>query len=137
MLDGSEVGSGLILAGTNCTVRGLVLNNFTQAVRIANSDDTVEGNFIGLDNTGSYASIGSYEAFGIICFSESNVGGILIGGSSPDARNVIAGFEANIELIGAVTVAVTGNYIGTNAAGTALPIDISSTTAYSAEGVGV
>ena len=121
-------GAGLVIAGTNCTVRGLAIDNFNNSVFILNSDDNVQGNFIGLDNTGSYASSGN-GFYGIEVYSLSNGGAILIGGSTPDARNVIAGFAINIEIIVGPTV-VQGNYVGTNAAGTAMPNGITSTEYY-------
>ncbi len=79
----------------------------------------IQGNFIGTDVTGN-ASIsngtppgGSSE--GILSFAA----GAMIGGTIPEARNVVSGnFGTGIQVQGLSTT-VRGNYLGTNSAGTA------------------
>lgn len=123
-LDGTFAGAtatGLRLSGAGAsgsTIRGLVINRFSdEGIEVSNADDvTIQGNFIGTDATGSVAA--GNGGHGI----EINTGstGVLVGGSMPDARNVISGNTADgLHIADAGTVAVVlGNFIGTDAAGT-------------------
>ena len=82
------------------------------------SGTTIEGNFIGLNASGS-ANIGN-GADGIEVRGDNNV----IGGTTPEARNVIASSSfANITIDNATDPAVgnivQGNFIGTDPTGTA------------------
>ena len=84
----------------------------------AASDETVQGNYIGTDVTGSLA-VSTTTPAGIYFESGS---GNSIGGSVAGAGNVISGNAlAGVEFTGAGTTdnLVQGNLIGTNAAGTA------------------
>ncbi len=111
-----------ITAG-NSTVRGLVINNFIGngsdiAITLqTNGGNTVVGCFLGLTADGTAAA--RNRDFGIdIESSPSNT----IGGTTPAARNVIAGNNTQIFVNGNASSGTTiqGNYIGTNAAGTAV-----------------
>ncbi len=84
-------------------------------------DNIIEGNFIGT-NAGGTTDLGNAES-GIAVNGASNN---LIGGSQPSARNLIAGNGTAGVLIFSTVVGVTasaniveGNYIGTDATGTA------------------
>jgi hypothetical protein len=136
VLDGSSGGDipGLGIGGSNCTVRGLVIDNCDPGISIYHltsgpSGNVVQGNYIGLDASGSIALSGPQVASLGITVASS---GGLIGGTTPAARNVIAGYLVNIELTVGTGVVVSynnvvqGNYIGTNAAGTAVPAGIAS-----------
>ncbi|MEO8611820.1 MAG: choice-of-anchor Q domain-containing protein [Chloroflexota bacterium] len=129
-LDGTLVGSsknGLTIDGGNSTVRGLVINRFAQyGILIeTNGGNTIQGNYIGTDITGNIARGNGYASLsvgvGIFVTSGSN----LFGGVTSAARNVISGNTANggagIGLFGsdASSNTIQGNYIGTNASGTA------------------
>jgi len=94
-LDGLSAGSfshGLTIFGSNNTVRGLSITRFgttsSDGISInANADNnTIEGNLIGLNPTGSTVDHGNARN-GITITSAS---GNLIGGSTPAARNVIS-----------------------------------------------
>ena len=134
-LDGTSAGDteGVLLAASNCTIKGLVINRFSGGgilIYPSTSGNVVEGNFIGTEADGATLPTARPLAFGVAIDEGSNN---TIGGTSPEARNVISGavndgvngFTGSgvyIQGAGATGNKVTGNYIGTNAAGTsALP----------------
>jgi hypothetical protein len=107
---------GLNISGGNSVVRGLVINEFSSGIFLTqNGGNTIEGNFIGTNQTGDARR--ANESYGIKI--EFNSLGNLIGGTTPAARNVISGNGQGININHSSTITVQGNYIGTNAAGTA------------------
>ena len=72
----------------------------------------IAGNYIGMDPTGTIALSSANQ--GIDLGSD-----VTVGGTDAVQRNVIAGFTYGIHLDGAANSAILGNYIGTNATGTA------------------
>ncbi|MEW6207232.1 MAG: FG-GAP-like repeat-containing protein [Acidobacteriota bacterium] len=146
-LNGTVVTSrvaGLFITAGNTVVRGLVINRFANPSRIpfgnffmhqiflgGGGGNIIEGNFIGLDITGTQRVLGDS---GISICSSNN----LIGGTVESARNVISmvgypvfdiptGIGVEIALESATGNQVKGNYLGTNANGTAatgLPTDV-------------
>ncbi len=132
----SAQSSGLTLVGTGpnspgSTIRGLVINRFrgdfyNAGIFIRSDNNVVAGNFIGTDPTGN-TPLGNNT--GVRVGTGANN---LIGGTTPAARNLISG-HAQGGNAGNITVensfgatappptgtAIRGNYIGTNAAGTA------------------
>ena len=114
-IDGSLTTSatGIKVENGGTTIRGLVINRFDFAgVSLSGDSNSVQGNYLGTDPTGSLAR--GNERFGVIVGNSS-----LIGGTSAAARNVIsANGETGIFLSGASNV-IQGNYIGTDASGTA------------------
>lgn len=109
-----------VIGGTTPAARNLISGNNEDGVDIDgifSNANLIQGNLIGVDITGNN---GLSNADGIDM--ESGASGTLIGGSTPAARNVISGNnESGIEAGGAgtVNIVIQGNYIGTNAAGTA------------------
>ena len=106
---GTAAGSGNVIAGghpAGITVHGVL-----------GSGAVIQGNHIGTDVTGTRA-LGN--VLGISVTSEV-LGSLTIGGNVPGARNVISGNVRGIALTGTYgsTIQIQGNYIGTNAAGTA------------------
>lgn len=101
------------------TVQGLIINRFTgNGIEVTNADDVViVGNFIGLDSTGTAAA--GNTGHGIAVNGGSSR--VIIGGETADLRNVISGNTLDgVNIVGAQSSAtVIGNFIGTNAAGTA------------------
>ena len=108
-------GDGLVIKATS-TVKGLALGNFRNraAIWVRDCDNNViQGNYIGVDATGT---VGRSNTNGILLSNSSNN---LIGGTTAATRNVISNSSfAGIEIGGTGNV-IQGNFIGTNAAGTA------------------
>ncbi len=106
------------LGGTNPGEGNLISGNSSYGVFPGDPNDgcVIQGNYIGLDAAGT-AALGN-GADGIILKGANH----LVGGTVAGARNVISGNTNNgIMLIDAVSMnsTISGNYIGTNAAGTA------------------
>jgi hypothetical protein len=101
-------GAGLTFdAGSSIgVVRGVSINRFATAL-ILKSPAAVIGNFIGTDATGTKDR---GNTFGGI-FTTAMLGTRVIGGPTPDARNVIAG-NGGPAIISNVPASVKGNYIG-------------------------
>ena len=117
-LNGAQAGSGAsgfsISAGAS-TIRGFAINRFNNAgiALSGNGNNLIEGNYIGLDPTGT---LGRPNFAGILGFSSSNN---TIGGTTPGARNVISANSFDgIEITGSANQ-IIGNFIGTNSSGTA------------------
>ena len=127
-LNGSSAGvnflsNGLRITGGDSTIRGLVINRFHMSgIAIESSDNVIEGNFLGTNAAGT-ALLGSFNMYGVLIGALNgtlSAPNNVIGGSSPAARNVIAG-EAfvtsggiGIEGAGSSGNRVQGNYIGTD-----------------------
>lgn len=111
----STGGHGFIIKATS-VVKGLAIGNFSSGVALWFRDcdnNVIQGNYIGVDATGTTARGNSR---GLLLSNSSNN---LIGGVTAAARNVISGNNfSGIELGGSSNV-IQGNFIGTNAAGTA------------------
>ncbi|HUF54918.1 MAG TPA: right-handed parallel beta-helix repeat-containing protein [Dehalococcoidia bacterium] len=122
-LDGTNAGAlarGLRVVQGPTTVKGLVINRFLGGgIALEHVFTTIEGNYIGIDPTGTI-DLGN-GIFGIdILYSDNTVGGV-----AASARNVISGNGSGIPLEGdgirlrGQRNLVHGNYIGTDASGTA------------------
>lgn len=113
----------LSAGATGSTVRGLSITGLVTfggvgpyepgaAIRIVlDGNSAIEGNFLGLEPDGA-------SARGNPAGVEVGTNGNTIGGSSPAARNVIAGNTYGIILLGPSGNTVSGNFIGTDASGT-------------------
>jgi uncharacterized repeat protein (TIGR01451 family) len=119
-LAGASAGAGvkgLTLAGGNSTVRGLVINGFdSNGIELSGSSDIIDGNFIGINSTGTGGQ--GNGATGVLINSGS---GHLVGGTVIAARNVISanlGHGVQVLLGPAMNHQVQGNLIGTDATGT-------------------
>ncbi len=125
-IDGTAAGfpNGLTINGGGSTVDGLSITDFSDGIDLTGAGgNVVTGNFIGTDPTGTIAMGNST---GIMVQDSGND---VIGGPTPDARNVISGNFYGIELMGFTTGdVVQGNYIGTDTTG-------ESALGYSAYGI--
>ena len=119
-LNGASAGAGSIglrVTSSSCTIRGLAINRFgTDGIRLESTLNTVQGNFIGTDVTGTLSrSNGQYGIF--VLGGWTNI----IGGTTLAARNIIAGGnDTGIYLLSCSGNIVQGNYIGVSATGTSL-----------------
>ena len=114
-IGGSTPGERNIIAGNKA--HGITISSVNPAVP-GQFSAVVIGNSIGTDATGNRPLGNSQD--GILV---ANSSGVVIGGPIDAMRNLVAGNDgAGVQLLNATSVAVMGNFIGTNAAGnTALP----------------
>ena len=130
-LDGSiAAGNGLEISADSIEIRGLVINRFDTGIAVlGGANSLVAGNYLGPDVTGLVGQVGN-SSEGVYIAGATNT---LVGGTTPADRNVVSGnrlrgvfvddFTDGVPPISDGTV-VTGNYIGTDAAGAAaLPYD--------------
>ena len=103
---GTAAGAGNVISGNNLYGVGM-----SQAGTTANR---VEGNRIGT-NAAGLAAVGNAQGVATLSSATGNT----IGGTAAGARNVISGNASHGVVVGAGSTQVQGNYIGTNAAGTA------------------
>lgn len=130
VLDGTLLpccANGLTLRGAGNRVRGLVIGRFYAGIYVRDaSGSRIDGVFVGTDAAGT-------SAFGNTC-SGITVGGsqgesgstsTVIGGAAPEHRNLVSGNGCvGVELGPSGANQVQGNYIGTDASGSAaLPND--------------
>ncbi|MDY3556247.1 DUF4347 domain-containing protein [Gemmata sp. JC717] len=118
VVNGSGINSNGIdlgIGSSGSTVRGLVINGFSGAgVHIASANNFVQGNWIGLNASGTAAAA---NTTGVLL---DNASGNTVGGATAADRNVISGNgEDGVSVSGAMATGNTilGNYIGLDPAG--------------------
>ncbi|MCC7368339.1 MAG: hypothetical protein IT306_07950 [Chloroflexi bacterium] len=106
-------GNGLVFAGSNIEVRGLIVDNFQGAGIVINQPNSkVIGSYIGTNATGTGAAPNGSHGIAVESI------GAVIGGTSASDRNVISGNgEKGIDVCSCASVSIQGNYIGTDATG--------------------
>ncbi|RZL10805.1 MAG: DUF4347 domain-containing protein, partial [Rubrivivax sp.] len=115
-----SLGADLTVGGTTSADRNVISGNgpsYNIFLGSGSDNATIKGNYLGLTAAGTsvFANNGLY---GVMVESSST--NVTIGGSAPGAGNVVAGFSTyNLWLTTTGTTTVQGNYIGTNAAGSA------------------
>ena len=116
-------GGAFIVNSADNTFKGLVINRFFNAsfnpgyaFRLIGAGNTIQGCYLGTNPAGDTALP---DTGGV---SIEAGGNNLIGGPSAAARNLILGSSGNnaIEISGGNGNTIQGNYIGTNAAGSAM-----------------
>lgn len=104
-IGGTALGAGNLISGNQI------------GVDLRNSGNIVEGNLIGTDVSGSYAIANS--SFGVLLIGG---GDNLVGGSAPNAGNLISGNGAGVAVFPSglplTNNRIQGNLIGTDASGT-------------------
>ena len=110
--------SEALLVSGSSTISGLAIQGgFNNAIEVNGSGSTIAGNFIGLKADGSASGV---FASGIYL---NNTSDNTVGGSSTADRNVISSNRDGIFIAAGAADAsnnlISGNYIGTNPAGTA------------------
>lgn len=118
LLGGTAPGAGNVISGNK--YQGVYVNG------VGSQGNAVAGNYVGTNAAGTAAlangfvdAANHYFASGVEIY---NAGSNVIGGTTGGARNILSGNAANgvtISGAGATANQVLGNYIGTNAAGTA------------------
>jgi hypothetical protein len=119
-IEGSGAGAGvngLLVTGGTSTIRGLVINSFTDdGIELStNGSNSIEGNYIGIDAIGA-VDLGNGQ-MGIRIASGDNT----IGGNSVSVRNVVSGnsgYGITLSGLSASNNTIRGNYIGTDRSGT-------------------
>ncbi len=120
VLDGTRVGGdGLVLTAANCTVKGLVINGFSNVGIFidgaAATNNLVQGCYIGIGADGA-APPSSRNGSGVVISGGASTN--LIGGTTAPDRNVISGntnVGIQIQQSGTNNNLVQGCYIGTDA----------------------
>jgi hypothetical protein len=122
--EGGCVEAAIDIRSDNTVVRGLVINHWRHGILMVSRFPTgnkIEGNFIGTDATGTIDRGNLRSGVAIHGRASDNT----IGGSSPAERNIISGNRrAGISISdysrrAAAGNKIEGNYIGTDATGTA------------------
>ena len=113
---GIQAAAGSIVGGTTPGARNIISGNLGDGVAIGGLGSRLEGNFVGTDITGT-VTLGNGGS-GVVAGTS-----VLIGGTTPEARNVISGNGGfgNISLgsnSSGPQATVQGNYIGTDVTGT-------------------
>jgi CSLREA domain-containing protein len=122
-LDGIRIDDSAnnVIGGTTTQTRNIISGNNVHGVRIigpASNNNTVLGNYIGVNAAGSGALGNSYNGIWVAAGASNN----LLGGTAPGAGNVISGnSDTGLEIQDSNSTGnrVEGNIIGLNAAGTA------------------
>ena len=116
---GAQDGDAIQLFVSNSAVKGLVISNFgstANGIFVIGDNNVIQGNYIGTNAAGTAAAPNRRA---IILFGSSDT---LVGGTTAAQRNVISG-NANWAIEVSPNTSddnvIKGNYIGTNAAGTA------------------
>jgi hypothetical protein len=117
-LDGTNAGdlaNGLMVDAGHSTVKGLVINRFGNAGILLEmgGGDTIAGNYLGTDRTGTLAVANSNAGVEI-----ANGGSNVIGGTEPHAGNLISGNFDGVLIDSGDGNRVEGNFIGTDVTGT-------------------
>ncbi|MDP2949216.1 MAG: CSLREA domain-containing protein [Chloroflexota bacterium] len=107
-----------LIGGSNPGDRNIISGNEGVGITISGSANIVQGNYIGTDTSGTAAIPNAFEGIWIAPGAQDNV----IGGSTPEERNIISGNELlglRISGPGATGNVVKGNYVGVDASGSA------------------
>jgi CSLREA domain-containing protein len=106
-----------LIGGSHPSDRNIISGSEGVGITIMGGANIVQGNYIGTDLSGTAAIPNAMEGIWIAPGAQDN----LIGGSTPEERNVISGnklFGISIYGPGASGNVIKGNYIGVDASGT-------------------
>lgn len=109
-------GTGHLFGGNTASARNIVSGNASGGVALRGANNSIRGNYIGLDITGT-VDLGN-GSNGIRALGASNgfIGGTAAGEGNVISGNASGGIELDADVSG---ISIQGNLIGTNAAGTA------------------
>jgi hypothetical protein len=104
------------IGGTSPAARN-VISGASQAdgILVNSSGNVIQGNLIGTNAAGDAAVGNYYGIYALLGGADNN----LIGGTSPAARNVVSGNGFSGIEVDTLNNLIEGNFVGTNAAGTA------------------
>ena len=102
-----------IIGGDTAGARNVISGNGT-GISIQANGTIIRGNYVGVSAAG-----GPFSGNGGTAVTSFSNSGTVIGGTTPGSGNVISGHFIGISLNTAPSSTVQGNFIGTNAAGTA------------------
>jgi titin len=109
-----------IIGGDTVGERNLISGNDLDGIMIRNAtNNTVSGNYIGTNASGTTALGNDYSGVNIRDGAQNNT----IGGDMPGERNLISGNDSHgVWILGSGTMSntISGNYIGTDVSGTAV-----------------
>ncbi len=113
----ADEASGNFIGGSTTGARNVISGNTEAGILIASGqNNTVQGNYVGTNAAGTARLRNDFT--GILITGPATLN--LIGGATTGAGNVVSGNGATgIDLYGATENTVQGNFVGTNAAGTA------------------
>ncbi len=113
---GNDIGVFINNSANNIVSRSVIAGNGTYGVYISGAGNQVRGSYIGTNKSGSAALANGSE--GILVQGGANT---QIGSSTPALRNIISGNNGHgVSIAGpSAGTKVQGNYIGTNASGSA------------------
>jgi titin len=121
-----DLATNTTIGGTVAAARNVISGNTSTGISIlgaSNSGNTITGNYIGTDSSGTIAVGNQGGGFSIVNGAVNTT----VGGTTAAARNVISGnttFGVHISF-GATGTIVQGNYIGTDVSGV---LDLGNTT---------
>jgi hypothetical protein len=116
--EGQLSGSYCWVIGDDNVIKGLAINRYEQyGLGVTGDDNTIVGNYMGTDATGSSDVSATDRAIMLANTAERNT----IGGPNEADRNLISGVGGGIDMYGASTTGnvIQGNYFGTDRTGTA------------------
>jgi hypothetical protein len=120
VIDGVHVDTGLVVRANYVTVSGLVVHNVAASAKqcggagicVVGDHDTVSGNYVGVGFGGLIAIPNAGP--GVRVIGNNNT----VGGTGPEARNLISGNKGGGVTANGTGNNVTGNSIGSDVAGT-------------------
>ncbi len=108
----AQTNLGVTIGGTSAAARNIISGNADGGVALGDIDDVVLGNYIGTDTTGSTALP---NGAGLFMFGSES--GLILGGTTAGAGNVISGNSSYNALLTRGGNLVQGNIFGLDATG--------------------
>jgi hypothetical protein len=107
-----------VIGGTTSQQRNVISGNNANGIAVFATGTTIQGNFIGTNATGNDALGNGNHGILLENLAGLTFGDNLIGGTSPDAGNLISGNGRNGINVSGPGGAILGNLVGTDISGT-------------------
>lgn len=115
--DTTILSSGLFVTAGESSIRGLVVSGFSgHGIQLDSSGNRVEGNIVGLDPTGSVAIPNFLDGIRVQLHDQARSN--TVGGTTPEARNLVSGNAEHGIVVFGHDNRVEGNIVGLDATGT-------------------